>query len=431
MLHFWRGLGDTEFVLRLLPLMFGVATPVVLYFLVRRLLGPVHAVGAALLLTVNQFFLAQAQDVRSYSLSALLATLGTYLFVRLIQESEQDSKWLLVAYVAVGALSLYAHFFGAWVLLVHAISLLFLEKGNRAENHVPLRRLTVAYGCIAILALPLAVFILTQDVGQVDWIPPLSFSGVYMHLEKLTGGGGIAQLCLYSLLVFAAARLAFKRTRSERGSRRSWTYALVVLWLLVPLIGVLIISFFKPLFQGRYLIVVMPALATCVVMGVGALKRQALIAIAFTLVLGLTAAQLPTWYTAEDERVWRDQSAIVLQNGTPEDAIVLYAPTVIRPFGYHYGFYRYDIAHPEILYPAKDWLGFNRTRFNPPIDRIVADASGYDRLWLVIGASRPDEWAVERLELIDRLKDACAEINREWRIQDLLLFEGCDRGPKT
>ena len=421
MLHFWRGLGDTEFVLRLLPLMFGIATPVVLYFLVRRLFGPVHAAGAATLLAINLFFIAQTQDVRSYSLSAFLATLTTYFFVRLLEE---ESRWLPLAYVVSGALLIYAHFFGAWVLLVHAVSLLFIEK-----EKIPGRRLLISFGSIAVLVVPLALFILFQDVGQVDWIPPLSVRTVYLHLDKLTGVGGIVQVVLYGLLVVAAAVLAFRLVRKERRSRRTWTVVMVVLWLLVPLIGVFVISFVKPLFQARYLMVAMPAMTTCVVLAVAQLKRPAWVAIGFAAILILTAARLPTWYAAPDERMWDDQSAIVLRNERIDDAIVLYAPTVIRPFGYHYGFYRGDVAHPEILYPPKDWLGFSRTRFNPPLDEIAADARRFDRVWLVIGAARPEERAVERVALVDKLKQTCAEINREWKTVDLLLFEGCNQGP--
>lgn len=416
LLHFWTSLGDTEFVLRILPLIFAVATPVVLYLLVSRLFGPAYGVGAGLLLAVNAFFVFQSQNLRSYSLSAFLATLATYLFVRLV---EDRPPWVVPAYVVTGALLIYSHFFGAWVLVVHVMSLVLLDRRGAS-----LRPLLVSYGSIALLATPLAFFVLFQDVGQVDWIPVLSTKMVITNLRELTGFNS-TQMVAFMVLFLAAAAVAVARFRKERRSREAWATALVVLWFFVPVTGALAISFVKPLWQSRYLLVALPGLVVCAVVALGALRRPIFTVVGFFLLLGLSAWQLPDMYGRTYELDWQTRASVIQREGTLDDGLIFYAPTTIRTFGYHYGFYKRDMTHPEIIYPDKYWLGFSRTRFNIPLDSILDKAGDHDRIWMMLGAAKAKERKVEQVSLIDGLARTCGTVDRTWRRMGILLFEGC------
>ena len=418
LLHFWSWVGDTEFVLRLLPLAFGVATTVLLYFLVSRLFGPMYGLGAGVLLALNAFFIAHSQNLRSYSMSAFLATLATYIFVRIV---EDRPRWGAYAYIAVATVLVYAHFFGALVLAVHALSLLFLPRAS-----IPLRQLVISWGTIAVLVLPLAFFILFQDVGQVDWIPALTGEKVLIDLGELVGLGGNVQLAAYALLVIGAAVVAARQRRSDADPRKAWAVALVVLWCVFPIASALAISLVKPLWQSRYMLVALPAMVTCAVVAIGALKRPALIGVAFTALAVLSASQVPGWYAEFNEPEWRLHADIVKREATDRDGLIFYAPTVIRTFGYHYGFYRDDIDHPGIIYPNKNWLGFSRTKYDIPLDRMVRDAQESGRVWLMLGADKDEVRLAERDLLIHTLKETCGSVNREWRDLDIILFEECD-----
>ena len=416
LLHFWVSLGDTEFVLRILPLIFAVATPVVLYFLVSRLFGRAYGVGAGLLLAVNAFFVFHSQNLRSYSLSALLATLATYLFVRFV---EDRPAWVAPAYVVTGTLLIYAHFFGAWVLIAHVMSLVLLDR-----NGTSLRPLIVSYGAIALLVTPLASFILFQDVGQVDWIQELSIRTIFTNLRELTGLDTI-QLIAFTALFLITAVAAVGLFRRERGSRKAWATGLVVLWFLIPVGGALAISSVKPLWQARYLLVALPGLVVCAMVALGELRRPIYGFVGFLLLLGFSASQIPGMYASVYESSWRERAAIIQDQGKLDDALIFYSPTIIRTFGYHYGFYQRDVAHPEIIYPDKYWLGFSRTRFNISLDSILDEARNHHRVWMMLGASKAEERKVEQLSLIDGLTRTCDIVDRTWRPLGILLFEGC------
>ena len=420
LLHFWSKLGDTEFILRILPLLFGVATPVLLYLLVKRLFGPWYGLGAAGLLAVNAFFVSHMQNLRSYSMSAFLATVATLLFVKVI---EDRTRLALVGYALTGTLLVYTHFFGAMVLLVHALSLLLLEKGK-----APRMALLGAFGAMAVLLVPAGVFTLSSDVGQIDWIPELSGHRVRLGLGELAGLGGNVQLALYGVLSAMAVVLALRFRQQARGSRLSWVTGLIVMWLLLPLIASILISFAKPVFEARYLLITLPPLATCAVLALGSIRKQTLVAAAFVLTAALTASQLPGWYADFNEPEWGNRADVVFQEGTPDDGIIFYAPPIIRPFGYHYGFYTSDVVHPEIIYPGKNWLGYSRTEYEPPLIPIVKAATEHERVWLVLGADKDEERQVEERELITTLTLACGNPTRTWFHKELALFEDCVGG---
>lgn len=420
LLHFWSGLGDTEFILRILPLLFGVATPVVLYRLIARLFGPAYGLGAAGLLAINAFFVAHMQNLRSYSMSAFLATAATLLFVKVI---EDRTRLAAIGYALTGALLVYAHFFGAMVLLVHALSLLLLEK-----EKIPRKELLTTYGALAVLVVPVGVFVLSADVGQIDWIPELSAHRLRLGLGDLAGLGGNVQLAVYGVLSAVAVVLAVRFRREARGSRRSWATSLIVMWLFLPLLGTILISFLKPLFEARYLLIALPPLATCAVLALGSIKLRAGAIAAFVLTAALTASQLPGWYLDFNEPEWGNRADLVFREGTPEDGIIFYAPPIIRPFGYHYGFYTSDVVHPEIIYPGKNWLGYSRSDYDLPWRSIIDSISADQQIWLVLGADKDEERLDEERDLITALTLVCGN-PRTWFDKEVALFEDCGAGP--
>lgn len=424
-LRFWSELGSSEFFLRLLPVFFAVLTAPVLYRVATRMLGPVYGTAAAILPLVNWMFITNAQNLRSYSLSALMATVTTLLFFKLV---ERPSWIIVVAYALSGGVMLYAHFFGAWVLLAHVLSLLFLPR-----SLIPWRWLIVAYPAIGLLAVPIGVFVLTQDQGQVDWIHDLSTGQVRGTMDDFTGEGGFLLMGISGILCLLAIVGLVRRKLNERGTTTdgeatppiSWYWALTLLWLILPVLGTLGISFFKPLFQARYMLVGFPALMLCLMLGLSVLSWKPLVIAAWVGVVAVCAAQLPDWYSIDDERTWALKTSFVTEQGQRDDGIIFYAPTIIRPFGYYGGYYaeRDDPALPEVIYPGKYWLGYSRTRFNPPVGRILARAQTFDRVWLVMGAASDKPRRRERNKILEGLRGTCEDT--ELLSLGVFVFNGC------
>jgi len=87
LLHGWvvRS-GDTAYYVRLLSVLFGVATIPVIYLIGKRLSGPVVGLAAAVLLAFSPFHIRFAQEARMYTLLALNTAVTLYALVRLLTD---------------------------------------------------------------------------------------------------------------------------------------------------------------------------------------------------------------------------------------------------------------------------------------------------------------------------------------------------------
>ena len=420
-LHFWRTFGDSESTLRLLPWVFGILTPVLLYRLMKRLFGTGYGLAAGSLLCVNGFLLVHTQNLRSYSMSVFLATAATLLFVRWIEGAGLIDR---IAYVVVGSLLVYAHFVGALVIGAHFLSLLLLPKEKWR-----LRDFALTYLAMAVLVLPLAVFVLSGDVGQVDWINELTPKRLYGGLKLLGGFDSSLQLFGYAGLALLGLIGVFWHKRS---TGEVWKRALLYLWLLLPVIGVVLISLSKPLFQERYLLATLPAFTACAVLGIATLRFKVLCIAAWIGLLVITASQVPNLYEPGKEGKWAKGAEIMATVGDSSDALIFYAPTIIRPFGYYAGYYPGDTpspVEPEVIYPTKDWLGFSKTRYTPSFKRILAEASTRDQVWLMTGAADDATRRRELKALVRKLTRLCGDIGEKYPEMALTRFVQCDRGP--
>jgi mannosyltransferase len=420
-LHHWITVGEAEAVLRSLPAAFGAATVPVLYVLVARLFGRLQGIVAATLLTVNAFYIAHAQELRGYSMSAFLVTTSTLFFVQFVRTRTRAS-W--IGYVAVSALGMYAHFFVALVLVAHVLSLAFSPRRD-----VPAGGLAAAYALVAALIAPLGYFVLFNDVGQVDWIPPPNLAVLRSALVGLTGGGDVL-LYLYGVFLLLALVFLVRHLVGGGRSHLTWATALVVLWAGLPVGIAFGISYVKPLFIARYLLVAVPGVASVAAVGLSMLENRWLVAVPALAVVALSAAQLVELYAPEPILGWDVRARYVAEHSTPEDAIVFYSPTVIRPFGYYSGYYSKEAAVgrvPPPLYPSLYWLGYSATRFSPRYAHIRARVSNHDRAWLVAGYARDPPRHAEKRRMIEALKDTCDKVldRKKFVRGGLILFSSC------
>jgi uncharacterized membrane protein len=81
MMRAWVRIGDSEFMLRLPSMLFGVLTVLAIYMVAARLFGQLTGLIAATLLSVHGFHIAFSQMARSYSLLLFLLVLTMYLLV--------------------------------------------------------------------------------------------------------------------------------------------------------------------------------------------------------------------------------------------------------------------------------------------------------------------------------------------------------------
>ena len=107
LLHYWVQLGTGEFAVRSLSAITAIVSIAPVYGIGARLFDVNTGITASLLLALNAFFIQHAQEARGYALVLLLTATSAYFFLKAIDKPSVKS-W--GAYAAIGALSVYVHF---------------------------------------------------------------------------------------------------------------------------------------------------------------------------------------------------------------------------------------------------------------------------------------------------------------------------------
>ena len=405
----WTTLGDGEAVVRLLSVLAAVLAVLVLYAVAARLFDPRVATAAALLLGMNAFFLRYAQEARSYSLVVLLTALATLLFLEL---EERPSLRLGVAYVLVGALALYAHFFAAFVLGGHLLALAIAGRALGPQ--------LVRLAAVGALVVPLAFFAVFRDAGQISHLTRPGPTYVVFTLRQLAGGTR-PLLALYALAVVVAA-VTWLRSRGWRGR---WPMVVAATWAATPIVGALLASVGKPLFAPRFLIVALPGIALLVAVGLARLPPAATYA-GLGLVLALSAVHVIRTQGKPQED-FRAATAFVLENDEPGDAVAFYRTSRRIPFEYYAR--RDGIRElPRSLLPTSpygrfDMVGdYRHTELTTGDLATIGDAASHGRFWLFLSNSE-NERAEEKRENRARL---LAVVDRRADLRVRRLFAGLD-----
>ena len=178
-LHLWSSLGQSEFMVRSLSAMFALATLPVTYACGARLFGPRVGGLAVLVLAVNPFYLAYAQEARSYSLVLLCGTVSSYVFIRALERPGR-TRWGW--YILSSVLAVYAHFFAVLVVIAHAASLTCLRR-----SAVPWKRVVLSGVALLPFLLPVAVFIRSRGASEISWIAAPTALALVKIFAKMAG----------------------------------------------------------------------------------------------------------------------------------------------------------------------------------------------------------------------------------------------------
>jgi mannosyltransferase len=401
MLRGWLRLGDSEVFVRLLSILFGVATMPVLYSLGRRLFGARTALVGTLFLSVNAFHVWYSQEARGYSLLVLLATLSSYFFVAGISKpSLRNWCW----YTLTTALAVYTHVFGFLLLPAHWGSLPFLPK-----SQAPWKRLVASYAAIAVLELPLALFVLTHRKGPIVWVPKLGLGSIGGYLLALTGEGGLPLFALHGFFcLLALLAVVFNGSHSSNG-KPAWGLIFIIAWLAIPVGLAAAASLVQPMFVSRFLILCLPPFALLSARGAVSLRPRWLFVAALGLVTLLSVPAIFRYARVDTMKwtvriEWRDACQYVLAHSSKQDAVALHPASATLAYHYYEG--RADASHrPVTVFPRSSWnevqllRGQGSYTDEPGSALIQSLPSSYDRIWLVVLSSNSSDWKDTRASL--------------------------------
>jgi uncharacterized membrane protein len=433
-LHFWANIGQSEFAIRSLSVVFALCMVVMTYIVGKHLFGERVGIIAALLITVNTFFIAYAQEARAYMLALLLATISSYFFIKAI---EKPGWKMWIAYILFSSLGVYAHIYMVLMLGAQFVSLVFMPR-----REIPWKSLLISAVGIALLTAPMANFILTRDIGQIGWMEKPQLWDMFRVFNLLSGQGGPALMAVYFiasvLSLISIARIYLK----QRLTQNTWKYAFLFCWLILPILFAFIFSFIKPIFVPRYFIIFLTPFIFLAAIGLGSISRRWLTLSFLTVLVLLSAFSLKALYTNDPnedytrKHDWRSTTSHIVSSALPGDAIVFLHPAIQLPFEYYHERLKAPDNVPAVVHylsVPKESLtlyylpeGFSFGKAFPEPERSILDRlSGYDRVWLVLGhtfsSERQEQQSQALLSILQEKYNIAEETDYYYKIHVYLL----------
>jgi len=291
--------GTGEVAMRLPSALAMSLTAALIVAIGRRLVSSTAGLAAGTIWAVLPVTSWYGQDARSYALVTTLACVASYLFLR------RSSTWYGVSLVALGLVNV----FGLLLIPAHAVTLALADRADlarwRALAAIPAAALTV----------PLVIMVWRQRTG-VAWIPALD----QHQVDTVTAWAGslaVSELALLVLLIGTAFAAAGKERRFPRDF-----VALCLPWLILPLAAILAVSAVKPIFEFRYILFSLPAMALLLGAAVAALGRAVAVLIIAALALVAFPAQQAVRAAQGHYENIREIDRVIAANERAGDAVL-------------------------------------------------------------------------------------------------------------
>ena len=245
-MHFWLGVSQSLWWMRLPSLLAGAATVEALVLLARRWLPLGWSVLAGLLLALNPLFAEWTIQARPYTAATLFAVLSTAALVSAIDRGG-TLRWMRYGLASLCMLLL--HLMAVFVLAAQLVGVAIARPRSVWAGMTP------TLGCVAVAVSPLAV-IAASETRQISWIPPVT-PATFLHALADVSGGRVEALALVICGIIVTATIA----STPRGSERALGFALCLAWGTVPVLLLVILSFLRPIYIARYAVVCLPGVA--------------------------------------------------------------------------------------------------------------------------------------------------------------------------
>lgn len=354
--HYWAEVSTSEWWLRLPSVLAAAGAVGLTAALGRRVYSARAGLLAGLVLAIVPTFSRYAQEARPYALVMLLAVLSSWLLLVAL-DTGGAGRWALYS-LSLVALGL-AHLLALLLVLAHGAEVITRTSRSNAPGALgPWLAATLA------AAMPLAwlAWHARQQQAALPWTAP-GWNALQGLLPGVLGAPGLAFVLVGMLLV---------------GLRARHLSPLVLWWLLAPAALLLLVSQFLPLYNPRYLLFCVPALALLV--GAALAEIHPRMAGAVVVILALLAAPTQILLRESDGHS-QDFRAAVSAMRDPAAAVV-FGTTWMRP-GFYYCWR--DVGdHPKDVLLAKPladspWFGGSEL----PPQRFATKLARFKRVWFI------------------------------------------------
>jgi uncharacterized membrane protein len=298
---------ESEWALRFPSVIFNTLTVPLIYVQARRLFdSPVrsrHALDfvpflAATLFTLSPVMVYYSQEARMYTLLTFEATLASYLLFKILSLANNFTRIrpasFTLFYILTIAAMLYTHYFAAFLLTAHALYALFILQRQRFPRSL-FAQLLWGFSGSLLLFTPWLPILLARLGDDPSYWPgalkldealrkvAISFTvgeTVFEQIGWRLALGYFALLLICSLWALLTRPLNKPETTNNEPNRASSftpapalgisanvlphsSFLFLLLWLILPILLILILSYQSPKFNSRYTLLAWPPFALC------------------------------------------------------------------------------------------------------------------------------------------------------------------------
>ena len=254
-------LGESEFSMRFVSLLSGIASVGIIFQLGNALFGQLEGFIAASLMMISAFHIQYSQDARPYSLSIFFMLLTIYFLYR----SWRTDRWFYwLGWGLFTALGFYTSYFSivTWAIEV-AFFTIFIRNIRQFGKIVFFSALAwIAY----IPWLPNFLKFLASDLGQ-GVSNRLELFGIVQPMIVEILGQGSGWILILSVVLIMAALIAYP------SKQKRITILLIAMWILAQL-GIFFINPENRLMSIRYLLPILPLWYLAIAGGISALQSR-------------------------------------------------------------------------------------------------------------------------------------------------------------
>ncbi len=388
LVYFWSFLGDTEFILRLLPVIFGILAIILMYKLGKMLFDESIALVAAFLLSISPFHIHYSQELTHYSLIVFLSLCSVYYLVLSLKENRIN---LWIKFILFTSLSLYSSYICLFLLITENIFFLISYSKYKKLS----KRWLISQAAILLLFSPWLILISRQFFYislypySYNWIPRGSLTHIFQELRLFNAGYNANFIIhLFASILFFSLFLTGILAVLRRGIQKT---KILILWLFAPMVLSILFSKVLYTFTYRNFILALPAYYFLVAAGVFKFKRSIpLFIISFAILSGLSlfnyyknifpypATYYPGICAKQD---FRSASKYVIRNYKEGDIVIHTCLSSETPYRY-YLFFKGNKIHTNDYSTSgeKNYITINNKEEIPEI------IEGRKRIWLVFSS---------------------------------------------
>ena len=322
LLHFWMYFGNSEVWVRLLPVLLGTGSIILLYRVGTNLGNRKEGLIASLFLALSPYHIWYSQEARPYILFVFLSLLTTYLLLK--------KKWVM--YFLATTLSLYSFYFAQFFILGQLIWIFFFARKDFGKYSKSL--------FLAILLFIPWLPSFWQQIGRgtsgvfAGWTNVVSVPGlkaIPLTIAKfIFGKGSIDNLFLYSLIVLPVF-LVFVISLLEVYKKKEGKIILSLFF--IPLTTAVFVSFFIPIAAPQRFIFLLPLFLIILAKGIGRFpkfgKWAAVLIICFTSMMGIIQYYTDPYVQREQ---WREAVDYVEKQPSEQSIALLVFPAPFAPY---------------------------------------------------------------------------------------------------